>query len=269
MSTAQTRREQYAQIPSYAGAPHAFARTGPNSPFHACHRPWRIAASGNRRVGLAVHSDGRCLRCQGVVSTAWFLPRAPTSIREGITVEPTLISGTRLEQRRRGCPRRHPVRGATARPRLAPNARRYLRRSDRLGRDRNSRRAQPRAGARAGDRPVIAPHPASAQSFLLQRVQPAMTGLIDGALSTLAPIFAVALARRRIERDLHDGAQQRLVSLGLELRAAEQRVPSEIGELRGDVSRWRRTSRASSTICARCRAGSTGRFSARAGSARR
>jgi hypothetical protein len=30
--------------------------------------------------------------------------------------------------------------------------------------------------------------------FLLQRAQPAMTGLIDGSLSTLAPIFAVALA---------------------------------------------------------------------------
>jgi erythrin-vacuolar iron transport family protein len=32
------------------------------------------------------------------------------------------------------------------------------------------------------------------QSFLLQRVQPAMAGLMDGSLSTLAPIFAVALA---------------------------------------------------------------------------
>jgi signal transduction histidine kinase len=31
-------------------------------------------------------------------------------------------------------------------------------------------------------------------------------------------------ARRRIERDLHDGAQQRLVSLGLQLRAAEASV---------------------------------------------
>src|SRR5579862_1138303 len=31
-------------------------------------------------------------------------------------------------------------------------------------------------------------------AFLLQRVQPAMTGLIDGSLSTLAPVFAVALA---------------------------------------------------------------------------
>lgn len=33
----------------------------------------------------------------------------------------------------------------------------------------------------------------TAQTFLLQRVQPALTGLIDGSLSTIAPIFAVAL----------------------------------------------------------------------------
>src|SRR5690348_13820666 len=32
------------------------------------------------------------------------------------------------------------------------------------------------------------------RSFLLQRAQPAMAGLIDGSLSTLAPIFAVAFA---------------------------------------------------------------------------
>lgn len=32
------------------------------------------------------------------------------------------------------------------------------------------------------------------QAFLLQRVQPAMTGLIDGSLSTLAPILSVAIA---------------------------------------------------------------------------
>jgi VIT1/CCC1 family predicted Fe2+/Mn2+ transporter len=30
--------------------------------------------------------------------------------------------------------------------------------------------------------------------FLLQRAQPAMTGLIDGSLSTLAPVFAIVLA---------------------------------------------------------------------------
>ncbi len=37
--------------------------------------------------------------------------------------------------------------------------------------------------------------------------------------------------RRRIERDLHDGAQQRLVSLALQLRAAQAVVPPELDEL--------------------------------------
>ena len=37
-------------------------------------------------------------------------------------------------------------------------------------------------------------HERRERSFLLQRVQPAMAGLMDGSLSTLAPIFAVALA---------------------------------------------------------------------------
>ena len=37
--------------------------------------------------------------------------------------------------------------------------------------------------------------------------------------------------RRRLERDLHDGAQQRLVSLRLALRAAQTIVPSHLGEL--------------------------------------
>ena len=32
------------------------------------------------------------------------------------------------------------------------------------------------------------------QAFLLQRAQPALSGLMDGSLSTLAPIFAVLLA---------------------------------------------------------------------------
>src|SRR6478752_9071993 len=34
---------------------------------------------------------------------------------------------------------------------------------------------------------------ADEHEFLLQRVQPAMVGLIDGSLSTLAPIFSVAI----------------------------------------------------------------------------
>jgi hypothetical protein len=35
------------------------------------------------------------------------------------------------------------------------------------------------------------------QTFLLQRVQPAMVGLIDGSLSTLAPIFSVAIVTHK------------------------------------------------------------------------
>ena len=38
-------------------------------------------------------------------------------------------------------------------------------------------------------------------------------------------------ARRRIERDLHDGAQQRLISLGLDLRMAEASLRSELHPL--------------------------------------
>ena len=45
-----------------------------------------------------------------------------------------------------------------------------------------------------------------------------------------ARIVATADAtRRRFERDLHDGAQQRLVSLGLELRAAEAGLAAGTG----------------------------------------
>lgn len=43
--------------------------------------------------------------------------------------------------------------------------------------------------------------------------------------------------RRRIERDLHDGAQQRLVSLGLELRAAEAAVPEGHEVIRERIAR--------------------------------
>ena len=44
-------------------------------------------------------------------------------------------------------------------------------------------------------------------------------------------------ARRRIERDLHDGAQQRLISLGLAVRALEADVPLDDSPLRAELSR--------------------------------
>ena len=43
--------------------------------------------------------------------------------------------------------------------------------------------------------------------------------------------------RRRIERDLHDGAQQQLVSLALQLWAAQAAVPSELEELQAELDR--------------------------------
>jgi signal transduction histidine kinase len=43
--------------------------------------------------------------------------------------------------------------------------------------------------------------------------------------------------RRRIERDLHDGTQQRLVSLGLTVRAAEANIPPDERDLRAELSR--------------------------------
>ncbi|ODR05358.1 histidine kinase [Mycobacterium sherrisii] len=42
-------------------------------------------------------------------------------------------------------------------------------------------------------------------------------------------VTAADQARRRIERDLHDGAQQRLISLTLQLRSIEAEIPSELG----------------------------------------
>jgi signal transduction histidine kinase len=50
-------------------------------------------------------------------------------------------------------------------------------------------------------------------------------------------VAAADEARRRIERDLHDGTQQRLVSLGLAVRSAEADAPPDRGDLRGVLSR--------------------------------
>jgi len=56
-------------------------------------------------------------------------------------------------------------------------------------------------------------------------------------MASRARIVAAAdETRRRIERDLHDGIQQRLVSLGLELRAAQATVPAQLDELEGVLS---------------------------------
>jgi signal transduction histidine kinase len=55
-------------------------------------------------------------------------------------------------------------------------------------------------------------------------------------MAARARIVAMAdETRRRFERDLHDGAQQRLVSLTLQLRAAQETVPPELSRLRAEL----------------------------------
>jgi erythrin-vacuolar iron transport family protein len=68
------------------------------------------------------------------------------------------------------------------------------------------------------------------RSFLLQRAQPALTGLIDGSLSTLAPLFAVALATRQP----HDAFLAGLATaIGAGISMAFSEGLSDTGDLTG------------------------------------
>jgi VIT1/CCC1 family predicted Fe2+/Mn2+ transporter len=66
--------------------------------------------------------------------------------------------------------------------------------------------------------------------FLLQRVQPAMVGLIDGSLSTLAPIFAVAVASHKPFYAFVGGLA---TSIGAGISMAFSEGLSDTGELTG------------------------------------
>jgi signal transduction histidine kinase len=56
------------------------------------------------------------------------------------------------------------------------------------------------------------------------------------AASRARVVAAADETRRRIERDLHDGTQQRLVALAIELRAAQALVPADLSEHRATFS---------------------------------
>jgi GAF domain-containing protein len=79
------------------------------------------------------------------------------------------------------------------------------------------------------------PLPADTEVRLAHFAELASTALAnaevrDALAASRARIVAAAdQARARIERDLHDGAQQRLVSLALRLRAAQAAMPPEVG----------------------------------------
>ena len=68
------------------------------------------------------------------------------------------------------------------------------------------------------------------QHFLLQRVQPAMIGLIDGSLSTLAPIFGIVFYTQKPHTAFIAGLA---TSIGAAISMAFAEGLSDTGELTG------------------------------------
>ena len=81
-------------------------------------------------------------------------------------------------------------------------------------------------------RPWLAPGPDPELADRLQRLAETRDHAVDAAASEL----------RRIERDLHDGAQARLVALGMNLRAVERLLPASPQAALGLVAEARETS---------------------------
>ncbi|MGY5014861.1 hypothetical protein ACWCY6_43595 [Streptomyces sp. 900105755] len=75
------------------------------------------------------------------------------------------------------------------------------------------------------------------RSFLLQRAQPAMNGLIDGSLSTLAPIFAVAFATQQPRYAFFAGLA---TAIGAGVSMAFSEGLSDTGDLTGRGSPYLR-----------------------------
>jgi VIT1/CCC1 family predicted Fe2+/Mn2+ transporter len=80
-------------------------------------------------------------------------------------------------------------------------------------------------------------HPHDEHHFLLQRVQPAMVGLIDGSLSTLAPIFSVVFATHKPHYAFIAGLA---TSIGAGVSMAFSEGLSDTGELTGRGSAFTR-----------------------------
>jgi erythrin-vacuolar iron transport family protein len=74
-------------------------------------------------------------------------------------------------------------------------------------------------------------------AFLLSRVQPALIGLIDGSLSTLAPIFAVALSTQDPHIAFFAGLA---TAIGAAVSMGFSEALSDTGELTGRGTPWAR-----------------------------
>jgi signal transduction histidine kinase len=86
------------------------------------------------------------------------------------------------------------------------------------------------------------PFPPDAEERLARFTELAATAVSNAmmrgelAASRARVIAAADESRRRIERDLHDGAQQKLVTLALALRGTEERVPPGLEELGDELA---------------------------------
>ena len=93
----------------------------------------------------------------------------------------------------------------------------------------------------------------------IARLRVEVRGQLEDVRASRARIVAAQDAeRRRVERDIHDGAQQRLVALALSLQVARRRHESgegvDVGAL---LEETRPSSEPRSRTCASSRAGST------------
>jgi signal transduction histidine kinase len=85
--------------------------------------------------------------------------------------------------------------------------------------------------------------PADAEERLAQFADLLATAVSNAAMrgelaaSRARVIAAADESRRRIERDLHDGAQQRLVTVAVALQRVQAKIPSALDEVRADVGR--------------------------------
>jgi signal transduction histidine kinase len=92
--------------------------------------------------------------------------------------------------------------------------------------------------ARMGlSQPMVRSHLRRVFGKLGVRSQVELARVIEQGAARARTIAAVDDTRQRIERDLHDGLQQRLVTLGLQVRAAEASVPSAAADLKWELAR--------------------------------
>ena len=97
-------------------------------------------------------------------------------------------------------------------------------------------------GVIAASRRSNEPFPADTESQMAEFTELVATAIANAesraelAASRARVVAAGDETRRRIERDLHDGAQQRLVSVALRLRGAASAVPPDQGEVQAELA---------------------------------